>query len=120
MVMVCQMGACQGWQRPPSLGAITKEPSKQQLLLITDLDPHEAVWPRGACPGDAASPLAAGPGGCVVCGAAAGQRARASSIRLLPFITTLVRAGFGQKNGFWSTRPSFQPSPSRDQVSGAK
>lgn len=28
MVMVCQMGTCQGWQRPPSLCTITKEPSK--------------------------------------------------------------------------------------------
>lgn len=49
VVMACQAGVRQGWQRPPSLCTTTKEPPEQQLKLITASAFQGAAAGRGGC-----------------------------------------------------------------------
>lgn len=72
-----------------------------------------AVWSAAAAAGLLSHTLAPG--------ARPSSRASAgAAASILLFFMTLVGAGFGQKNVFWRNHPSFQTSPSSDQVSSAK
>lgn len=96
----------------PELGEVAQGMSCWPLPAPMQQVPR-AVWSAAVAARLLSHTLAPGahPLSCTSAGAAAS---------ILLFLMTLVRAGFGQKNVFWTKCSSFQSSPSSDQVSSAK
>lgn len=133
MVMVCQMGTCQGWQSPSARSQKSHQNGNYNLLWTWPCAEQggalqgmscwllpapaqwflRAVWSVAVAARLLSHTLVPG-----ACPSSCTSAVTAASILL--FLMTLVRAGFGQKNVFRRNHPSLQSSPSSDQVSSAK